>query len=199
MKELNSETVELIVEQGDTVRVDNSTVCKVVEGENGCEDCFLDFKNSLCDKVDCYSNGRRLCLVPEYDPEEARLRMVEKPHEILKDVNCTSVKELADLYKAALERIDDLASIKPLASIKATAYKTFIAYRTNRAIGEEPVTEVDARSLDEAVVALKKKQKEVGESTMWTVYEGEANWMSIRGIVMTVITCKGTIIQHFMA
>lgn len=77
--------------------------------------------------------------------------------------------------------------------------KTFIAYRTNRKIDDGPVAEVNAHSLDEAVVSLKKKQKEVGESTMWTVYEGEANWMSIRGIVMTVITCKGTIIQHFMA
>lgn len=76
--------------------------------------------------------------------------------------------------------------------------KTFLAYRTNKSLVEAPVAKVDARSLDEAVVSLKKKQKEAGESTMWTVYEGEANWMSIRGIVMTVITCKGTIIQHFM-
>ena len=76
--------------------------------------------------------------------------------------------------------------------------KTFLAFRTNRALGEEPVAEVNARSLDEAVVSLKKKQKEVGESTMWTVYEGETDWMSIRDIVMTVITCKGTILQHFM-
>lgn len=76
--------------------------------------------------------------------------------------------------------------------------KTFLAYRTNRALGEEPVFELNARSLDEAVVSLKKKQKEGGVSTMWTIYEGKEDWMSIRGIVMTVVGAKGTIIQHFM-
>nr|DAF79304.1 MAG TPA: hypothetical protein [Caudoviricetes sp.] len=76
--------------------------------------------------------------------------------------------------------------------------KTFLAFRTNRAINEWPVVEVKAYSLDEAVVSLKEKQKEGGVSTMWTVYENKLDWMHIRGIVMTVITCKGTIIQHFM-
>lgn len=76
--------------------------------------------------------------------------------------------------------------------------KTFLAYRTNRALGEEPVFELKARSLDEAVMAMKAKQKEGGVSTMWTIYEGKADWMSIRGIVMTVVGAKGTIIQHFM-
>lgn len=76
--------------------------------------------------------------------------------------------------------------------------KKFIAFRTNRALDEWPVVEVKAHSLDEAVASLKEKQKEAGVSTMWTVYENRANWMSIRGIVMTVVTCKGTIIQHFM-
>ncbi len=76
--------------------------------------------------------------------------------------------------------------------------KTFLAFRTNRALDEWPVVEVKAHSLDEAVVALKEKQKEAGVSTMWTVYENKADWTHIRGIVMTVITNKGTIIQHFM-
>ena len=76
--------------------------------------------------------------------------------------------------------------------------KTFLAYRTNKFLVEEPVAKVRARSLDEAVVSLKKKQKEGGVSTMWTVYENKVDWVHIRGIVMTVITCKGTIIQHFM-
>ena len=76
--------------------------------------------------------------------------------------------------------------------------KKFIAFRTNRALDEWPVVEVEANSLDEAVVSLKKKQKEGGVSTMWTVYEGKKDWMSIRGIVMTVVDAKGTILQHFM-
>lgn len=76
--------------------------------------------------------------------------------------------------------------------------KTFLAYRTNRASGEEPVFELKARSLDEAVMAMKAKQKEGGVSTMWTVYEGKADWRTIRGIVLTVITYKGSILQHFM-
>lgn len=76
--------------------------------------------------------------------------------------------------------------------------KTFLAFRTNRAIDEWPVVEVKAYSLDEAVASLKEKQKEAGVSTMWTVYEGKKDWMSIRGIVMTVVDAKGTILQHFM-
>ena len=76
--------------------------------------------------------------------------------------------------------------------------KKFIAFRTNRALDEWPVVEVEAHSLDEAVVSLKEKQKEGGVSTMWTIYEGEVGWMSIRGIVMTVVTAKGTTLQHFM-
>ncbi len=76
--------------------------------------------------------------------------------------------------------------------------KTFLAYRTNKFLVEEPVAKVRARSLDEAVVSLKKKQKDGGVSTMWTIYEDCAEWPYIRGIVMTVVTCKGTIIQHFM-
>lgn len=109
----------------------------------------------------------------------------------MKELN-SETKGLGDNHKAALKRIDNLASIKDI------PYRTFIAYRTNRKIDEWPVVEVKAHSLDEAVVSLKEKQKEAGVSTMWTVYEGKADWMSIRGIVMTVITCKGTTIQHFM-
>lgn len=75
--------------------------------------------------------------------------------------------------------------------------KTFLAYRTNRALGEEPVFELKARSLDEAVIAMKAKQKEGGASTMWTIFEYRAELRYIRGIIMTVITCKGTVIQHF--
>ena len=76
--------------------------------------------------------------------------------------------------------------------------KTFLAFRTNRALNEEPVEEVKAHSLEEAVAALKRRQKEIGVSQMWTVYEGKEDWMSIRGIVMTVVGAKGTILQHFM-
>lgn len=76
--------------------------------------------------------------------------------------------------------------------------KTFLAYRTGSQFEEEPVAEVKARSLDEAVVRLKRKQKEGGKSQMWTVYENERGWASIRGIVMTVVTDMGTTIQHFM-
>ena len=76
--------------------------------------------------------------------------------------------------------------------------KTFLAYRTGSPLEEEPVAEVRARSLDEAVVHLKRKQKEGGLSQMWTVYENERGWASIRGIVMTVVIDRGTVIQHFM-
>lgn len=76
--------------------------------------------------------------------------------------------------------------------------KTFLAYRTSSPFEEEPVAEVRARSLDGAVAHLKRKQKEGGTSQMWTVYENGRGWASIQGIVMTVVTCKGTIIQHFM-
>lgn len=102
-------------------------------------------------------------------------------------VGCASVKKLTYLYREVAERVGVLLGAKK-----------YVAYRTNKYPVEGPVAKVRARSLDEAVASLKKKQKEVGESTMWTVYEGEANWMSIRGIVVTVITNKGTIIQHFM-
>lgn len=96
---------------------------------------------------------------------------------------CASVKKLTYLYREITERVGVLLGAKK-----------YVAYRANK----YPVAKVRARSLDEAVVSLKKKQKEAGESTMWTIYEGKADWMSIRGIVVTVITCKGTIIQHFM-
>lgn len=102
-------------------------------------------------------------------------------------VGCKSDKKLTYLYREITERVDVLLGAKK-----------YVDYRTNKFLVEEPVAKVRARSLDEAVVSLKKKQKEAGESTMWTVYEGKADWMSIRGIVMTVITCKGTILQHFM-
>lgn len=101
-------------------------------------------------------------------------------------VGCKSDKKLTYLYREITERVDVLLGAKK-----------YVDYRTNKFLVEEPVAKVRARSLDEAVVSLKKKQKEAGESTMWTVYEGKADWMSIRGIVMTVITCKGTILQHF--
>ena len=99
----------------------------------------------------------------------------------------SSVKKLTYLYREVAERVGVLLGAKK-----------YVAYRTNKYPVEGPVAKVRARSLDEAVASLKKKQKEVGESTMWTIYEGKAGWMSIRGIVVTVITCKGTIIQHFM-
>lgn len=76
--------------------------------------------------------------------------------------------------------------------------KTFLGYRTNRALDEGPVFELEARSLDEAVKAMKAEQKKGGVSTMWTIYERNVDWMSIRGIVMTVVTAKGTTLQHFM-
>lgn len=98
-----------------------------------------------------------------------------------------TVEKLADRYKAAIERISVLV-----------CGKKFIAYRTNGILGEEPVAEVRAYSLGRAVVVLKKKQKEGGASQMWTVFENKRSQMAIRGVVMTVVTRRGVIIQNFM-
>ena len=98
-----------------------------------------------------------------------------------------TVEKLADRCKAALERINILVR-----------GKKFIVYRTNGILGEEPVAEVRAHSLGRAVAVLKKKQKEGGISQMWTVFENKRDRVVIRGVVMTVVTHRGMIIQNFM-
>lgn len=98
-----------------------------------------------------------------------------------------TVEKLVDRYKAVLERISVLV-----------CGKKFIVYRSNGILGEEPVAEVRAYSLGRAVAVLKKKQKEGGTSQMWTVFENKKGLLAIRGVVMTVVTRRGVIIQNFM-